>query len=244
MKKLITILTMLMLVALSIHAQKTYALLAGVSNYRVDSINLPNSTKDVKNLQALFERRGFISVPVTSKNANHDNIVKKLNAIIRLAKPEDKIIFYFSGHGSPGGFVPSDRSFFNYQELVDILKKAKAENVFCFIDACMSGSIKSISANYFGMGNGTPHICFMTASDATEYSMESKLVGHGYFTKSLLKALKGMSDGNSDNAVTLNELFYYVYNDVVARTKNSKNVMHPQLLCHPSMKNIVIIGGH
>ena len=240
MKRLTSIFLMLILVALSIQAQKTYALLAGVSNYGINSINLPSATKDVKQLKKVFDNQGFTSALITSKFANRDNIIMKLEAIIRLAKPKDKIIFFFSGHGSPGGFVPSDRSFFNYQELVDIFKKAKAQNIICFIDACMSGSVKSISNNNFGIENGKPNICFMTASDATEFSTESRLVGHGLFTKALLKALRGMSDKNADKEITLGELYSYIYNDVVNRTQDSKSEMHPQLICPDSMKGIVI----
>lgn len=240
MKKLFAIIGMLMLVAFSIQAQKTYALLAGVSNYGDPNINLSNTTKDVKRLNTIFKSQEFVTAMITSQNANHDNIVKKLQAIVRLAKPDDKIIFFFSGHGSPGGFVPSDRSFFNYQELVDILKKAKAKNVFCFIDACMSGSVKTISANNFGIGNNYPRICFMTSSDANELSRESSLVGNGFFTKALIKGLKGMSDKNTDKSITLGELYNYIYKDVVHRTSGSQNEMHPQLLCPDSMKGIVL----
>lgn len=229
MKKL-TIISMLLLIAISMQAQKTYVLLAGVSNYGVDSINLYNTTKDVKALDKVFLNQNFTVARITSKNANSDNIRKKLNAIVRLAKPQDRIIFFFSGHGTPGGFVPYDRTLFNYQELVDILKKAKSKYVYCFIDACMSGSVKSISNNNFGIGNGRPRVCFMTASDATELSMEDSFVGHGYFTKALLKSLRGMSDKNRDKQVTLEEVFHYVYNDVTYRTKNAKQVQHPQLI--------------
>lgn len=237
MKKLTMIITMLMLVAISIQAQKTYVLLAGVSNYGVDSINLKNTTKDVKNLKTVLEKQNFTCAMITSKNANHDNIVKKLNAIVKLAKANDRIVFYFSGHGTPGGFVPSDRSLFNYQELVNILSKAKAQNVYCFIDACMSGSVKLISANNFGIGSGNPKICFMTSSDATELSGEDLWIGHGFFTKSLLKGLRGMSDKDGDKGITLNELFNYVYKDVVYRTKSYEHPQHPQLICPFSMKS-------
>lgn len=229
-----------MLSIISIKAQKTYALITGVSNYGVDSINLYNTTKDVSALNTVFKKQNFTSVRITSKYANHDNIVKKLKGIIRIAKPNDRIIFYFSGHGTPGGFVPSDRSLFNYQELINILSKAKVSNIYCIIDACMSGSVKSISRNNFGMGDSTPHICFITASDATEVSKESSVVGHGYFTKALLKAWRGMANKDQDKLLTLTELFNYVYNDVVYRTRNDAIVQHPQLLCHPSMKSEIM----
>lgn len=240
MKRISSIIVMLMLVALSIQAQKTYALLAGVSNYGVDSINLISTTKDVKQLKQVFDNQNVKSAVLTSKYANHDNIVIKLNAIIKLAKPTDNIIFFFSGHGTPGGFVPSDRSFFNYQELVDILKKAKVANIYCFIDACMSGSVKSIAANNYGIGESAPNICFMTSSDATELSKEDAWIGHGYFTKALLKGIRGMSDVDSDKNVTLSELFDYVYKDVVFRTRNSKQAQHPQLFCPSGMKNTIL----
>lgn len=240
MKKLTTLIMMLVLMVTSIQAQKTYVLLAGVSNYGVDSINLSNTTKDVKQLKKVCENQNFTTAMVTSQYANHQNIVTKLNAIVKLAKANDRIIFYFSGHGSPGGFVPSDRSFFNYQELVDILKKTRAKDIYCFIDACMSGSVKSIAANNFGVGNTTPNICFMTASDAAEFSKEDSFVGHGYFTKALLKALRGMSDKNTDKKITLEECFRYVYTDVTRRTKNTRQAQHPQLLCPDNMKNNVL----
>lgn len=231
---------MLLLMAISMQAQKTYVLLAGVSNYGVDSINLYNTTKDVKDLKKVFDKQEYTTAVITSQNAYGDNIRTKLNAIVRLAKHTDKIIFYFSGHGTPGGFVPYDRTLFNYQELVDILKKTKAKHVYCFIDACMSGSVKSISSNNFGIGNAGPAICFMTASNATELSMEDSFVGHGYFTKALLKALRGMSDKDKNKQVTLKEVFHYVYNDVVYRTKNHKQVQHPQLICLDEMKSTVL----
>lgn len=240
MKKLLSILFLLMFVTSGMIAQKTYTLLSGVSNYGVDSINLHTTTKDVKQLQQVFKNQGFTNAIVTSKYANHANIVTKLNAIVRLAKANDRIIFYFSGHGTPGGFVTSDRSLFNYQELVNILSKAKAKQVYCIIDACMSGSVKSIAANNFGVGNSQPSICFLTASDATELSRESSIVGHGYFTKALLKGLRGMSDKNSDRAITLAELFKYVYNDVTYRTKDQQQVQHPQLVCPASMQDEII----
>lgn len=249
MKKLTTILSLLLLTAISMQAQKTYVLLTGVSNYGVDSINLYNTTKDVKQLkEKVCDKKGFTTAMLTSRYANHQNIVTKLNAIVKLAKPQDRIIFYFSGHGTYGGFVPHDRSLFNYQELVNILSKAKASKVYCFIDACMSGSVKSISANNFGIGNKNPHICFLTASDATEISMEDSWVGHGYFTKALLKALQGIgaSDKNKDKKITLDELFNYVSQDVVFRTRNAKQVQHPQLipslsLLPSSMQNEVLV---
>lgn len=240
MKKLTTILILLAINITSIHAQKTYALLSGVSNYRDEQANLYNTTKDVKELKKVLEHQNAIATVVTSKYANRENIKKKLNAIVRLAQPNDKILFFFSGHGDTGGFITSDRSMFRYQELVDILKKAKAQNIIIFIDACMSGSAKRISRNNFGIGNNYPNITFVASSDDGELSGENNWIGNGYFTQALLKGLRGKSDKNSDRQVTLIELFSYIYQDVTNRTKGNEYEQHPQLIGPKSMYNLVL----
>ena len=240
MKRLSTMIVLLTVFLVSISAQKTYVLLAGVSNYGNEELNLYNTTKDVKQLKKVFDNQQATTAIVTSQYANHANIAKKLDAISRLAKSSDKIMFFFSGHGTPGGFVTSDRTLFNYQELIDILSKSKASQVVCFIDACMSGSAKTISANNFGHGDKAPYITFMTSSDGTETSAENLLIGHGYFTKALLKGLRGMCDRDSDKQITLLELFNYVYGDVTARSKGSENEQHPQLIGPASMHNMVL----
>lgn len=241
MKRLLVLFTMFLTLLLTVSAQKTYVLLAGVSNYGDEKLNLYNTTKDVKDLKKVFDNQHATVAIVTSKYANHANIVKKLDAISRLAKADDKIVFFFSGHGTPGGFVTSDHTLFNYQELVDILSKTKAARVLCLIDACMSGSVKTISANNFGRGNSQPQITFMTSSDGTETSAESSLVGHGYFTKALLKGLRGMCDKDTDSHITLIELFNYVYSDVTSRSKGTANEQHPQLIGPGSMHNMVLV---
>ena len=106
----------------------------------------------------------------------------------------------------------------------------------------MSGSAQSdVASNYAFSGNTTHKgLTFVVGSRADEYSFENSWVGHGFFTKALLKGLRGMSDKNSDRKVTLKELFDYIYNDVTARTKNTKSPQHPQLIGPSSSYNTVI----
>ena len=240
MKRLTFMMALLTVFVFSMSAQKTYVLLTGVSNYGDEDLNLYNTTKDVKDLQKVFDNQQAKTSIATSQYANHANIAKKLKAISLLAKPNDRIVFFFSGHGTPGGFATSDRTLFNYQELVDILAKSKAQTAICMIDACMSGSVKTISANNFGLGNSNPKIIFIASSDGTETSAESRLVGHGFFTKALLKGLRGMSDANSDRQITLIELFNYIYSDVTARTKDAEQQQHPQLFAPASLYEMVL----
>ena len=242
MKKLLLFLFVFASSVINTNAQKTYVLLTGVSSYSNSQANLGNTTKDVKELKTVFNRQGATVATLTSKHANHDNIVEKLEAIIKLAKSDDKILFFFSGHGDTGGFLTYELSMFRYKELADILAKARTKNVYCFIDACRAGSATDDTYSGYGWSEDSKKkgLTFMLSCRADEFSFENDWVGNGFFTKALLKGLRGMSDSNNDRRVTLIELFKYVYNDVTARTKNSSQIQHPQLIGPNSAHNTII----
>lgn len=235
MKRLSILLIFMTILVVNMNAQRTYALLTGVSNYGDEQLNLHNTTKDVKQLKTVMDKLGVVCGVSTSKNVTQANITKRLNTIIEAAKPEDRIIFYFSGHGTTGGFLMSDQQLFNYSDLIKILSKAKTKNIFCFIDACRSGSVATDS--YAMSDSDKARITFVMSSRPDELSIENDWIGNGYFTQAMLKGLRGMSDKNHDKRITLIELFKYIYNDVTARTKNGQ---HPQLIGPGSAQNTVI----
>ncbi len=235
--KRIFLMLLVVLISIGVNAQKTYALLAGVSNYGNEDANLQNTTKDVKQLKRVLDKQGMVVVALTSRYATVSNMEKKLNAIIQLAQPEDKIIFFFSGHGDTGQMIAYGPVGFSYRDLMKILSRAKTKEVFCFIDACMSGSVSSLEYDWADAHKG---LTFMMSSRANEYSMENNWVGHGYYTQALLKGLRGKADKNNDRRITMMELFRYVYNDVTARTRSSKQVQHPVLIGPNSSHGSVI----
>jgi len=235
MKRFSILLIFMTILVVNMNAQRTYALLTGVSNYGDEQLNLHNTTKDVKQLKTVMDKLGVVCGVSTSKNVTQANITKRLNTIIEAAKPEDRIIFYFSGHGTTGGFLMSDQQLFNYSDLIKILSKAKTKNIFCFIDACRSGSVATDS--YAMSDSDKARITFVMSSRPDELSIENDWIGNGYFTQAMLKGLRGMSDKNHDKRITLIELFKYIYNDVTARTKNGQ---HPQLIGPGSAQNTVI----
>lgn len=223
---------------ISLCAQSTYALVAGVSRYSNYQANLSNTTKDVKELKTVLNRQGASVSILTSRYANHDNIARKLETIVKLAKSDDTIIFFFSGHGDTGGFLTYDMSIFSYRELADILVKAKTKKIFCFVDACRSGSATENTSEGYGWADNTKKkgLTFVLSCRANESSFENNWVGNGFFSKALLKGLRGMSDANKDRIITLKELFNYIYNDVTARTSEQ----HPQLIGPSSAYNVVM----
>ena len=140
MKKLCILTAMMFAIVMGIQAQQTYALITGVSAYQNSRMNLNTTTKDAKDLRTVLNRFNGKSALLTSKYANSQNIADKLRKIVATAKEEDKIMFFFSGHGNTGAFCTYDGTF-KYAELINILSKAKAREIYCFVDACMAGSI-------------------------------------------------------------------------------------------------------
>ena len=68
MKKLLSLLFCVAL-ALSANAQKTYAIITGVSNYEGDDHDLAQSSKDAKSIAALYKEKNASVTLFTSKYA-------------------------------------------------------------------------------------------------------------------------------------------------------------------------------
>lgn len=232
MKRLSLTIILVLSVFIGINAQRTFALLAGVSNYGDTNVNLHNTTKDVKELAQVLKNQNVSVTMLTSRYANVENIKEKLNAIITVASEDDKIIFYFSGHGMTGAICAFEKELLPYTELINILSKAKTKKVFCFIDACMSGSVLQSGNDGYAWGktSASKMLTFCMSSRADEYSMENDWVGNGFFTQAMIKGLRGKADTNGDKQITLMELYTYIYKDVTTRVGGNKDQQHPQLI--------------
>lgn len=223
MKK--TILMLMMLCLCTAISARTYVLVTGVSRYPDEANNLRQSTKDADSFKKVMLKQTNDVTILTSKYANHDNILQKYRIIANRAKAGDRIVFYFSGHGSPGCIRAYDRKVL-YDELITIAHNSKASEKIFFIDACHAGSVGESSTNY--QMQGKEGMIFFMSSRADEYSQENPLIGASTFTQAIVKGLLGKSDVNGDRKITVMELFQYAYSDVVNRSTTV--CQHPQLI--------------
>ena len=238
MRKLFSCIAIIIMMPLLTIAQTTYVLSTGVSNYGDPMVNLRNTTKDAKAFATLFKKMPNTKVSVvTSSKATKSNILKYLDAIKTLAKPEDKVIFFFSGHGDTDCFIAYDGGFY-YKDLINKLRQMKTNKVFVFIDACLSGSVQSSTSEFQWTGDNGGAISFMMSSRASEYSFENQWLDNGFFTQALLLALHGKGDTDGDRKITLIETFKYVHKDVTTRESRQ----HPQLIANKSLYDEVLIS--
>ena len=229
MERRLTALLMTLMMVIGAYA-RTFVLCVGVSNYQDNDLNLAQTTKDAKQFKSVMENHTKDITILTSKYANKANILEKLRALSNRAQKGDKLVVFFSGHGYPGGVLSFDKTI-SYQEINDILSKSAASAKICFVDACHAGSVSEVKDNsktYKAPTTG--NIIYMMSSRADEYSVEHPWMGHGFFTQSLLKGLRGKADANRDKKLTVRELFNYVYNDVQQTTSKMEVSQHPQLI--------------
>lgn len=240
MKRSLTILSMLLAIAIGTSAARTYVLVVGVSRYQNEENNLAQTTKDAKAFKKVMEHHTKDITIVTSRYANHNNVIEKLRAISNRAQKGDKIIFFFSGHGTPGGIAAYDRIIW-YYEITSLLAKSNASGKYCFIDACHAGSITDSSQQPYDIDTDDGNIAFFVACRPDEYSSENPWIGAGQFTQSLLKGLRGKADADGNKQITTIELFKFIYKDVLHATEKMRTQQHPQLIAPNSMHGDVII---
>lgn len=144
--------------------------------------------------------------------------------------------------------IPSDAdaddlysSAFPMDELETIFSRIEAERIVAFLDTCYSGAAggRTFGSRKTRAGQVDDEFierlarskgrAIITASRATEVSLELPELGHGVFTHYLIEGLRGAGDGNKDGIVTLQELYEYVEAQVSRRSRAAGGNQHPMM---------------
>jgi uncharacterized caspase-like protein len=193
---------------------RLYAVCVGVSEYAQSSDNLPYARQDaweMYNLLSLHAPKTNLRLLI-DRHATVANVLHSLNELFTATRPEDIVIFFFSGHGWTGAFYLHDQ-FVYFDSLKVIFQKTKAKRKIIFADACYSGTFRSDKTpNNSNAGNHIgDNVLLFLASRSNQYSYESYELKNGTFAYYLLKGLKGAVDANRDKIIAAKELFNYVH---------------------------------
>lgn len=239
MKRTLLLFVSLLLLTGSAMAGRTYVLVTAVSNYQNSEADLPTTTNDAKRVAKLWQQHSKDVSLITSCYATREKLLSKLQEIATAAGSDDRIVFFFSGHGSDGCIVAYDMKPVYYSEIIDIMAASKAGSKQVFVDACKAGSATDLGQNARWrekLANG--NIVFMLASRGEELSVADNFLTAGWFSHAYLKGAEGRADANKDRTITVMELFTYIYNDVTSR---SKNAQHPQLIATKEHQNDAVL---
>jgi serine/threonine protein phosphatase PrpC len=218
----------------------TYAVAIGISdykvlNYRTGDLNFAD--KDALRFVSFLksEAGGSVSLNniriLTNRQATKRAILEVL-LLFKNASKSDRIIFYFSGHGTEGAFIPYDgninsNTHLTHQEIKAMFKMSAASTKICIADACFSGGM--VLGRSIGM-DSSPKIdksqyavAFILSSRATQASVEYKrIINGGIFSFFLMKGLNGKADSDHNQIVSIQELYQYVAPRVKKYTPNKQ----------------------
>lgn len=170
------------------------------------------------------------------EEATRDNLLGTLQEVFDKAGPNDLVLFYFSGHGLNGSFLPIDFDGYNnkvnHEEVAALFNKCKAKYKLCIADACHSGSIfamrsggtePALNQYYQTLSKAVSGTALIMSSKADETSLESSGLRQGVFSHFLIRGLKGEADKNKDKIVSVEEIYNYIYENVRAYTGNRQS---------------------
>jgi hypothetical protein len=224
-------------------AIKIRAVVAGVSRYAQYN-GLEYADDDAYQYYAFLKSPEGGALPdkqvslFVNKAATYANILTAMRQTFGQADENDVIIFYFSGHGELGAFLPHDyngaQNRLTHQRVIEIMKNSKAKYKICLVDACHSGG-----ANVFGGAVNTfanqsqrlydafekseGGLAILMSSLGTETSLETDGLSSGIFSHYVIRGLKGEADVNNNGIITIGELQKYVISKVREHTGGMQN---------------------
>jgi hypothetical protein len=176
------------------------------------------------------------------ENATHRNIIMAMRETFQRADENDVILFYFSGHGLDGSFLPVDYDGYTnrleHYQLKDALLASRARHKLVIADACHSGSLggrsadnqglasrgggvqNALDAYYAALNNATASTALLLSSKGEEISLEDGGLRSGIFSHFLIRGMQGEADANRDKLVSIQELFEFVHREVRQYTGN------------------------
>jgi len=170
------------------------------------------------------------------RKVTKNNIQKAFDRINEKIKPEDELLFYYSGHGTtynsrsaicPYNSIPSNPE--NYVSTFDL--DAMFDSINCIrqyiiLDSCNSGGFVEDFRTISWLGDNNTIV--IASSKKNEYSYETPELGHGVFTYYFLESQEKAEDINSDGFISLEEKFNYTYEKTLSYSYNNSLSQTPQ----------------
>ncbi|MBF0130209.1 MAG: caspase family protein, partial [Alphaproteobacteria bacterium] len=205
----------------------------GINEYAHKELSLEYGVPDSDGIDAYFRtvpKTIFTQVSPTAVRNRQATRQGILNAFAGLSdsNPEDTVLVYMAGHGeavdSKWYFIPQDIGFplkrsdipvggLSMEDVSAAIAKAKAQKVVLLLDACKSGAALTDVRNFEARKEWTKMarlagVYVIAAAGKDQYAAEVPDLGHGAFTYTLLKGLKG--DAARAGKITVAQLGGYV----------------------------------
>lgn len=198
---------------------RVYLVSVGIADYsgfpsKIKNLNL--TAKDAETMVDLYSKNASVDYSLLlNEKATKDRIVRAIKKVFGRAAEDDIVVFFFSGHGYPGGFCACDGNI-GYDEIRKAMAKSKSRNKMMFVDACRAGGIRvdEDAAQGALTAAKNANVMLFLSSRNNENSIERKDMKNGFFTTYLWNGLKGNADADRNRVITAKELFDFVHSGV------------------------------
>ena len=216
--------------------QQTYAVIVGISDYAMGQPgkgDLNFADDDARLFANMLQSAAGGSVPaanmilLTERQATRTNIISAMRLFRRAAK-NDRIIFFFSGHGDQGMLLPYDAApgvVVLHNDVKLAFRQSSALTKLLLADACKSGSMYRSTLTKTPVVHAPSrdnNIVVMLSSRANQFSQELAQLKHGAFTYYLVQGASGKADADGNQTVTMRELYAYMRNTIQQATHNQQ----------------------
>ena len=208
---------------------RVYLVSVGIADYTGFPSKIKNlrlTTKDAETIVSLYSKNTSVDYSLLlNEKATKDRIVRAIKKVFNKASEDDLVVFFFSGHGYPGGFCAYDGNL-GYDEIRKAMAKSKSKNKMMFVDACRSGGMRVDENAAQGAISAakSANVMLFLSSRNNENSIERRDMQNGFFTTYLQKGLKGNADADRNRVITAKELFDFVHSGV---SRISGGKQHP-----------------
>lgn len=251
---------------------RLFAIVVGVSDYDGEEIDLQFASTDADSFaktlklgaSGVFDRPEQVQIFELSTNLDRAywptkaNIKEVFERIVPLARTQDLLVIYFSGHGveHEGGwhFLTADASSLELgneevrrqetisgEELVSWIKRIPRSNQALILDACAAGSfLDQLSSSKNVSPEAQRHFTEELRNNQSFYvlagttaggeSHESRLYGMGLLTYSLLESLQNGRGTDDRNLAYVDEMFKYAEEAVPQYAERLREIQVPTRL--------------
>ena len=222
---------------------KKYALVIGNTEYTdpgLAKLNAPGrDAEEFAHVLQLAEVAAFDEV-LTLINENVPKLNEAIEDFFEDKKPDDLLVFYFSGHGvrdDEGSLflaVKNTRkarlnsTAITAEFIRKLMDKSRSTRQVIILDCCNSGAFPQGTVkgdNTMGMASSLQGYgrVVLTATDKLQYAWEGDTLietNKSLFTHFLVKGLEGAADRDDDGNITVDELYDYAFEQVRKATPN------------------------
>ena len=220
----------------------SYAVCIGINGYKYWS-KLNCAVNDAEEVKKLLLESGFNEVKLLKDTeATKKGIDDALNWLAKVAKKNDRVVIYFSGHGDTQkgsrdkqlGYIipvncPEKENYLvnaiSMSTLHEVAQHIHAKHILYVMDSCYSGIALLAKGTdreeFIAAMTEDPVTYIITAGKADEKAFE--VSGQGVFTYYFLRGLRGEADTDKNEVITGTEIGAYTQKWVLKESTKNLN---------------------